>query len=100
MFDNKKCVVLAVLAQHYKVEMMAGISRGQCHKYYHAAVTRLGPPPTDAPEAELAATGASATVTGATGDIEAPGDAVTIKPAAATIEPVAAKLDWEDYTFD
>ena len=114
-FDNKKCNVVAMLAKHYKVEMMEGISRGRCHKYDHAAVTPLGPPPTDAPDPETAAAGASATATGVTGAIATPCEAVTgatgVTGAIATATgdtsatgdiatPSADKFTWDDYSFN
>ena len=49
-YDNKKCVVVAVLAKHYKVEMQEGSERQQFHKYFHKDVMRVVPPPTDAPD--------------------------------------------------
>ena len=99
-FDNKKCSVVAVLAKQYKVEVMEGISRGQFHKYYHAAVTRWGPPPTDAPDAEMAATGASATATGVTSAIATPCEAVIATATGDIATPSAAKYTWDDYSFN
>ena len=78
------------------------------HKYLHKDVTIVVPPPTDAPDAESAATGASATATGVTGDILTPGEAVTVaaspdtgaNPApASTDASAAATSHWDDYTF-
>ena len=38
-FDEKRCKVVAVQAQHYKVEILEGPAKGETHKYLHRLVT-------------------------------------------------------------
>ena len=38
-FDEKRCKVIAVQAQHYKVEILEGPAKGNTHKYLHRLVT-------------------------------------------------------------
>ena len=37
-YNNRKCKIVAVLAKHYKVELLQGPSKGAEHKYYHDMV--------------------------------------------------------------
>ena len=100
--------MVVVLAKVYKVEMQEVSEQRQLHTYLHKDVTIVVPPPTDAPDAESAAAGASATATGGTGDILTPGEAVTAAASPDTgANPVPAPTDasaattfhWENYTF-
>ena len=39
-FDGVKCKVIAIQAQHYKVEILEGPAEGQKHRYLHASVRK------------------------------------------------------------
>ena len=39
-FDGVKCKVIAIQAQHYKVEILEGPALGQKHRYLHASVSK------------------------------------------------------------
>ena len=39
-FDGVKCKVIAIQAQHYKVEILEGPAAGQKHRYLHASVSK------------------------------------------------------------
>ena len=98
-WDNRACVVVAVLAKHYKVEMTEGPEKGTVHKYLHKDVTSA------APLAETAtgeaATGAAPAATtnaapaGAATDGTGDASAVALDPLSIA----AANGDWSNFSF-
>ena len=103
-WDMLKGKVIAVLANHYKVEMLEGPAAGCIHKYAHKDVTSAIPRAAAATGANpAAATGvAAAAATG--GDLSplAAGAAVDLASAASEVASAAATGaadDWGDFSF-
>jgi hypothetical protein len=103
MYDQVRCQVVAVLAQHYKVELLEGPEKGAMHKYLHdmVRIDQVGQGADDtlaATSATLAATDATLVATGT--EMSAASGAVGAAPKDGSDgqAPAAAKknsvADW------
>ena len=86
-FNDVKCRIVGVLAQHYKVEMIDGDAAGTSHKYLHDCVTAIQEPVAESPAPE--------------GSAAAPAVASSSKPSAGGGEQKgAAWMDFDDVFGD
>ena len=100
-WDNRACVVVAVLAKHYKVEMTEGPEKGTVHKYLHKDVTSAAPLAETA-TGEAATGAAPAATTNAAPAGAATGEAATGEAATdgtGEASGVAANGDWSNFSF-